>query len=422
MKIINSADSFVKNTIGLQEIETDLEYVKSPYLIKYDNALFNTLTREAVVVENLNKDISYLITHWFYIPRGFDASSLHHLVRQRQVRSESGPGSFLKESYTIFTTTACNASCSYCFEKGFNISTMSEKVAYDVGTYILRTRNGYKITNLEWFGGEPLCNKKAITTICNVLKENGAKYKSGITTNGSLLSDCTDEELKDIWNVSHIQLTFDDVKSGYDNIKGLPAGSFDKLVETMERLEKLKIFTFVRIHYNPEKGKDPCIKVIDAVSRFNNIRPYAKLLYDNDGIEYYKDVLELNDYIDQKDKSHYVFPTVTKTNHCMADTNRMVAITPEGKLTPCGHYAYGEHIFGDIYSRDINESIIKKWKTREKVTKPECKSCPLYPSCRKIVMCPAEGKCSDGYQYYQIETIKRALRRKVKEINGSVLK
>lgn len=418
MKIINGADKFVKSTIGTQEIETDLEYVKSPYLVKDGDALFNALTREAVLVGDTDDDIPYLIKNWFYIPKGFDASTLHHLIRQRRLQTESGPGSNLKHSYTIFTTTACNAACSYCFEKGFDILTMSEKTAEDVAAYILRTRDRKQTTNLEWFGGEPLCNKKAINIICNILKKNSVKYTSGLTTNGSLLPNCTDKELKDIWNVTHIQLTFDGVGSDYDKVKNLPTGSFNELIRTMERLEKLKIFTYVRIHYDPEKGKEPCFKVIDAVCRFDNIRLYAKLLYDKGSLDWYKDVLELNDYIESVGKSYYAFPTVSKVNHCMADTNKIVAITPEGKLSPCGHYAYGENIFGDIYSEYVNENILKTWKTREKAVIPKCKSCPLYPSCRKIVMCPAEGKCSDGYQYYQIETIKRALRKKVEEING----
>lgn len=418
MKIINSADKFVKSTIGTQGIEIDLEYVKSPYLVKDGDALFNALTREAVLVRDMNDDIPYLIKNWFYIPKGFDASTLHHLIRQRRLQTENGPGSNLKHSYTIFTTTACNAACSYCFEKGFDILTMSEKTAEDVAAYILRTRDKKQTTNLEWFGGEPLCNKKAINIICNILKKNSVKYTSGLTSNGSLLPNCTDEELKDIWNVTHVQLTFDGVGSDYDKVKNLPTGSYNELIRTMERLEKLKIFTYVRIHYDPEKGKEACFKVIDSVCRFDNIRPYAKLLYNEGGLECYKDVLELNDYIESVGKSYYTFPTVSKVNHCMADTNKIVAITPDGKLSPCGHYAYGENIFGDIYSSSVNETILKKWKIREKVITPSCKQCPLYPSCRKITMCPAEGKCSEGYQYYQIETIKRALRKKVEEING----
>ena len=48
---------------------------------------------------------------------------------------------------------------------------MSEKTAEDVAAYILRTRKRSKITNIEWFGGEPLCNKKVITIICDILKK-----------------------------------------------------------------------------------------------------------------------------------------------------------------------------------------------------------------------------------------------------------
>lgn len=419
MKIINTANKFVKNTIGSQEIEVDLKYIESPYLIKYENSIYNTLTREAVVVEDLEKDISYLISNWFYVPKDFDVLSLCHLIRQKLLRNNNGPGSNLKESYTIFTTTACNAACTYCFEKGYKKITMTEKTAEDVALYILRSRNKSKSTNIEWFGGEPLCNKKVINKICSILKENGVKITSGITTNGSLLSECSDEELKDIWNVTHIQLTFDDVGEGYDTIKNLPKGTFDQLLKTMERLEKLNIYIAGRVHYSPDRGKEASIKVIDTITKFSNVHPYAKLLYDTGKKEYYDGLLELNEYIGTRRDRTYTFPAVAKINHCMADTNKIVAITPEGKLSPCGHYPYGDNIFGDVYTRAVNENILKSWRVREKAVKPECKSCPLYPSCRKIVMCPAEGKCSEGYQYYQIETIKRALRRRAKELNGS---
>jgi radical SAM protein with 4Fe4S-binding SPASM domain len=419
MKTINAADKFVKSTLGVQTVEPDLTYVESPYLVKEDNLIYNALTREAVVVDSISEEIPYLIGNWFYIPKNFDASALYHLIRQRRLNIDNGPGSSLKHSYTIFTTTACNASCSYCFEKGYDVLTMSEKTASDVASYILRTRNPRRSTNIEWFGGEPLCNKKAMTIISSALNKNGVNLTSGITTNGSLLPICTDKELRDIWHVTHMQLTFDNVGSEYSKAKGLPDSSYDELIKSMERLERLNISVLVRVHYNPEVGKEACFKIVDAVSRFSNARPYTRLLYDNGGVEYYKDILEIDDRIEANGKRRFVFPSVTETNHCMADTNRVVAITPEGKLSPCGHYAYGEMMFGDIYSNQIDRGILTAWKVREKAVKPECKTCPIYPSCRKITMCPAEGKCSDGYQYYQIESIKRALRLRGNMSNGN---
>lgn len=415
MKIINAADNFVKRVIGLQTIEGSIEYVENPYLVKDGDTIFNTLTREVIVLEDQKTDFPYLIRNWFYVPKGFDVSSLSHLIRQQLLNIENGPGSRLKDSYTIFTTTGCNASCSYCFEKGFDILTMSEKTAEDVADYIARTRNRSKPAHVEWFGGEPLCNKNVMTLISNRLRGYGIKVTSGITTNGSLLPSCTDEELKDIWGVNHVQLTFDGIENEYENVKGLPKGSFNKLLDTMERLDRLKILTYVRVHYDPKKGKDPCLNVIDTVSKFNNIRPYVRLLYDHGGIEHYKAVLELNDYIDSKGKYYHTLPSVIKIEHCIADSHKGVAITPEGKFSPCGHYVTGENIFGDIYNKTLDNDVLKKWAVKIKTIDADCKKCPLYPSCRRIVMCPAEGNCADGYRYFQIETIKRALRALRKE-------
>lgn len=209
MIILNEPDKFVVGQLGQQLIEKDLEYFKSPYVIQYENTFFNTLTGEAVLVEDIGKDISYLIRSWFYVPKFVDTSSLAHLIRQKRLYSLTGPGSYTKSLYVIFTTTACNAACTYCFEKGYEAITMSDETADDVARYIEKTRDKNQTIRLKWFGGEPLVNKAVIDRICGKLKADGVKYESSITTNGSLLSKCSDKELIDLWHIKDIQLTFD---------------------------------------------------------------------------------------------------------------------------------------------------------------------------------------------------------------------
>ena len=412
MKVIRKIRDYIYNIIGLQNIENDIEYVKSQYIIENNNAMYNTITGEAVLIENIEKDKNYLISHWFFVPKDMDIYSFSHLIRQKRLSaSKKNILKYKKNLYVIFTTTACNAACPYCFEKDYDIYTMNEKVALDVADYIEKTVDRTKPITLKWFGGEPLCNKKVINIICKQLNHKGIRFSSIITSNGSLLDQCTDEEIKNIWKLRKIQLTFDDTDEEYDKIKNLPIGSFNKLVINMQRLKKLDIIIDLRIHYNPIKGKQTCIKIINRFKNFSNVKMYIRLIYNNISKKYFKELLEIEDYLQNNSNSGYYFLNPDSIIYCMADSSKMIGITPNGGLTPCEHFAYGENIFGTIYENKINEDILQIWSARYKFTDKNCKNCPFYPSCNKLVMCPVEEKCSDGYQYYQIEKIKRALEK-----------
>lgn len=417
MKILTKPNRNIVDILSTQIIEPGVSYVKSPYLINYKNAVFNTLTMEAILVEDEKKENDELIRRWFYIPEYVDAGTISHFVRQRQLLTFMGPGSNKKVLYTIFTTTACNADCTYCFEKGCEVLTMTPDIATDVASYIIRTMDDRSAIHLKWFGGEPLFNKEAINIISDKLNESNVNFVAGIITNGDLLGNCSDEELKR-WKIKTVQLTLDDIGDGYSTIKGLDNEAYERLKQSIERLGCLGIRINIRIHLNATTGIEPCIRVVEDLKDFKNVIMYPRLIYGEKSVENFKDIFKIKDKIVEVGKGQYNLPTYSSLTHCMADNSKMATITPIGELSPCEHYAYGEHIYGSIYSKDRNEDILKKWSVREKYVTPDCKDCPLYPSCRKLIMCPAEGKCSEGYQYYQIETIKRALRKKVEEING----
>ena len=418
MKILSQLNKFVRNNLPVQTLEEGREYTLSKYVIREGNALYNSLTNESILVEDFEKDKRQLILRWFMVPTDMDISTISHFIRQRNLTVNNGPGSFKKTSYVIFTTTGCNAACDYCFEKNYKVLTMSEETSEKVAEYIITTAASSTI-RLKWFGGEPLLNKKAMNIISSRLKERGINFRAEISTNGDLFPECTDEEIL-LWNPDVIQFTVDDSGDNYDQIKHLPKGAYERLKETTLRLSKLMPKTKInlRVHFDPKKGAEPCYRVIDDFKPYPNVQIYSRAIYHEAGMDDYKELMKVEDYIIDS-KKHSVFEfNFSYGSHCMSDSKKIACITPTGDLSPCEHFAYGEHVYGSIYSKDRNEDILKKWSVREKYVTPSCKDCPLYPSCRKLVMCPAEGKCSDGYQYYQIETIKRALRKKVEEING----
>lgn len=405
MKTLRNPNAFIVRTLGQQIAEPGVLYRWSPCLIREGNAIYNALTGEAVTVEDMQKDRAALFRRWFLIPADMDIKAVAKMLRQKALQLKSGPGANKKHSYVIFTTTACNARCKYCFEQGMDTINMDDKTAAEVAEYIERTVSGEEV-KLKWFGGEPLVNKDAINAICAHLSEHGLKYRSNMSTNGDLLPQCTDEELK-LWDLKDVQLTLDDVGAEYERIKGLPSGAYDRLVESVKRLGSLGIHISMRIHLHPENGAAPCHRIIDAFKDEKHVKMYVRIIYDRMTQETYDVLISIEDRLIELGKMRASLPRIELGNHCMADNRQISCITPDGHLSPCEHYAT-EHLYGTIHAVDA-PLVLQQWGVMERQAK-NC-DCPLYPTCRKLLMCPAEGKCDDGYKYYQIETIKRALRR-----------
>ena len=406
MKILRNANPSRIAIIGYQEPEPGVVYVPNPCLIREGSAMFNPLTEEAAVVEDIAKDRRGLVRGWYLVPKGLDIVSMAHMIRQRQLANMAKPRGIT--GYTIFTTTACNAKCAYCFERDYDVLTMSDEKAHQVADYIVKTCNKSTQIKIKWFGGEPLVNKAAINIICAHLREYGINFVSDITTNGDLLPKCTDAELK-LWRLRWAQLTIDDVGAEYDRIKGIP-GAYDRLHSTVARLIALGIRTTIRIHYHPEKGAEACLRVADDMAKHQGVRMYCRILYGNETPKDYENVMAVEDYLHKCGVWNPKFPVYSSGSHCMADRQIHACITPTGELSPCEHYAYGEHIYGNIATKNRNGTILAKWRQKEKHTRDSCRDCPLYACCEKNVMCPGEGHCANGYADFLIERIRRALR------------
>lgn len=409
MIILNKANSNMTR-LGVQRAEPGRHYKENPCLIKEGVAWYNPLTGEAVLVEDAGADLPELVRRWYYVPEDFDLKAATHLIRQKALADTRVMGRPSIGSYTIFTTTACNAACSYCFEKGTKTLTMSDATALDVAKYIARTRRRNAAAVIKWFGGEPLVNKQAINIICAFLRGYGIPFRSDFSSNGDLFEAIPDKTLTEEWQTREVQLTLDDIGRGYEKYKGLPAGAYDRLKKAIIRLTDLGIRVVARIHYHPDDGQEPFSRVVDDLKDIQGLSSmYGRIIYDTESEEHYRELLELEDYMAATGKFRFALPRRGSGTHCMADNPRAVCITPEGLLSPCEHYASGE-TYGSIYNGTTDREMLAEWKAREKHM-CDCGTCPLYPACEKIIACPAEGDCRKGYRFYQIETIKRALKR-----------
>lgn len=398
---LNAPNEYALRVLGKQTREDGINYRLSKYVVVDGDAMYNTLTGEAL------KDASETeqIEKWFLVPEGMDESALAYSIRQRWLQSTTGPGQNIKARFIIFTTTSCNANCEYCYEKGMKPMTMTEQTAGDVADYIIAHSNPDVPVRIRWFGGEPLANARAIDIISEKLNMEGLPFRSEAFTNGDLLPDVTDEQLK-AWHLDKIQLTVDDVGKEYDRIKVLPEGAYDRLCKSIDRVTSLGIRVNLRIHYHPGEGKDAPLRVASAFCGKERVRPYCVMLYEGGSEEDYAGLMEVQKYIHKHGGIKIDYPAVRFGLSCMAENRRVACITPDGHLSPCEHYAYGED-YGSIYRKGYDQTVLKRWAVK---SRNQCDGCVLYPSCGKISLCPAEGKCSPAEIQHQVNRIKYALR------------
>lgn len=406
MITIRSGSRNTFNVLPDQIEDTSLNYVPHKYLIEGGGNVLNCLTGEIVKDISWENDRSELIRKWFLVPEEFDISGIMYLMRQNRL-SRFNP-SYVTE-YTIFTTMRCNAGCSYCFQDGRrNDSYMTKQTAVDVANYIKRRRDPSTRVTLRWFGGEPLMNQDAMSTICKSLRISDVPYRSYMSTNGDLLPEVSDADIF-LWNLKIVQLTIDYPGKKYEEIKGLPSGAYDRLLETSKRLEDLDIEKRIRIHYHPKDGMEPIYQIIDDFKDAKRTTIYISPL--NDEVltrSDFEKILEAEDLLVSYNKIADPLPLIGRPAHCMGDNKAIRTITPDGGFTPCEHYFY-EQNYGSIYSDTYDESILSSWRSKRKHDL-KCIECPLFPTCELLTNCPAIAKCEYGYDYYRIEKAKRGLK------------
>lgn len=411
MKVLRSPNNFATRVLGQQKVEDGIKYRDSDFVITDGESRYNTLTGESLY----QADEKTLIERWFKVPENMDETMLAHLLRQKSLQIEQGPGGNIKHRFIIFLTTDCNGNCEYCFEKGMTKMYMSKQTAEDVADYIASNCNKNESNIVRLFGGEPLMNIGGINTLTDRLKQNGVNFQSEIFTNGDRLGLVDTDTLKNRWNIKKVQLTADDIGDEYDRIKGLPVGAWDRLVENMKRITSAGIRINLRIHYHPGKDGVAAKRVIDAMDEIPDVHLYMIMLYEAASMEDYKGLLAVEDYIASKGKYGYNFPGVFYGKSCMADDRRNACITPDGHLSPCEHYPYGQN-YGSIYKRGYDQEILKRWSEKHK---HYCGKCVHYPSCGSQHLCPAQSLCNEALVFYKTETIKKVMRAKINDLHGN---
>ena len=331
-------------------------------------------------------------------------------------------------TFTICPTMGCNLRCVYCFEGDDNLSNskiMTEGQLFTIFDFITKTLsdqyelvskmkiNGKEVkpeemikANISIFGGEPLLlkNRKIIEQILEFGKQKGIGVS--IITNGTTIDKYIDL-LKKYENVA-IQITLDGSKSVHDTrrVGANNTGTFDRIIESVELLNKEKIQVQLRTNVN-EDNIDSLAELREFIikkgwDKSEYVYPYvAPVLEYCDGKNnsmkesvLYREVLKIEPNLGKEDS---VIKTISspsynfiddffnrkemkpwKLGYCEATSGGNFVFSPNGDITTCLMLAgHCEEIIGTFDEKGVNisKNLDDKWSERTITRIEKCNDC-----------------------------------------------
>lgn len=301
---------------------------------------------------------------------------------------------------------------------------MDETTAVACADMII-SENKCGITELRWFGGEPLCNDAVIDIICGRIRDSGIKYASSMITNASLFTKEIIDKATELWHLKALQVTLDGTEKVYNRVKNYKdfqcKNPYLAVIKNMNELLDKGIKVAVRLNFDLYNA-DNLYLLADFLSErfgeYENFFVYPYPLYENCG--YKKKNRTADEKIKLIDKyiafeeycrslgilEKHNIKSSYRTQHCMADNNRVTAITAEGKLAKCPHLT--DDTYGNVFDKERNIANIFEWQKR--ITNiPECKKCFNFFDCHKIEKCPHDMVCDAPYRKLNIIRIKNSI-------------
>ena len=383
--------------------------------------LYNTLTCSMVLLQpDEAADLTAqreLIDRWFLVPEDHDDRKLCRQVRQMVALLK--PAAKTISTYIILPTTGCNARCFYCFEQGAKPVTMTTETASRVVRYIVAHRGNEEVT-LRWFGGEPLVNAKVIDQICTELREQGAPFRSEMTTNGYLMDADMVQRARDLWQLQHVVITIDGTEQTYNQVKSYVyrgVNAFERVLKNIGLLTAAGIRVLIRLNvdmYNIGEMGELVELLHQRFGTNANLYVCSFVLYGGerspeDNATLFAQRMQLEQQIAQCGyRLRRRLQNDIKVNCCWADDDgESVLIVPDGHLGKCEH-CIDREFFGHIDSEERDEAIIRKFKERRAEIEA-CATCFYYPQCIRLVMCE-KYFCSPEYQQEHLHETMEAMK------------
>lgn len=317
-------------------------------------------------------------------------------------------------------TENCNLSCKHCYqnEEYINNELRLDKLKniLDQYTFLIKNWNipiGSAKVNIT--GGEPFLHKDFLALV-KILSKNSNKFKWGILSNGTLLTEDLVRILKHN-NISSFQVSIEGLEKENDNIRGI--GVYKKALNALQLLKKFKIRSYVSFTVARNNFKDikPLVPILEdlGVNKIGVRRLvpegsgkeliselqdpleihslYLELINMNKLLKFYKRNIQIDlgceaGIINEERKPKY-------RNICGMVDGRILIIMPNGDLLACRRApikignVLRKSMFELYYSSNVLESIRNIDNSH-----PFCKKCSNFKNCFGGAKCI--NYCSTG--------------------------
>ncbi len=354
------------------------------------NTLFNSMITLSDSEFEQYKEIQFsdlslvgvLADHGFLLPAMIDEYQ-YYLYYQNILNSEA---LHAPAHCTIALTSKCNARCIYCYEEGVAQWDMTVETAEKTAEILCASEKPIAIT---WFGGEPLLKTDLIQRISEIIHAHGKEFKSGLITNGSLLTEEMIANQFPEWRIEWVQISIDGMEEEYLRRKcyyHTTTDLFESLMSNIECLLNHKIFVNIRLNMDAENSESCITAAAYLKERFSNssyLTAYPAFLSgDAYGI---RDEAQRNAF---SKRVYQLYPPenkilaeIPKINSCYFQQYGAFVIDTDGSVLCCER---------DIGRQKTKIASVQEISTLDDLKKPahifpetrkQCQVCAYYPKC-----------------------------------------
>ena len=293
-------------------------------------------------------------------------------------------------SINITATLKCNARCYYCYENGVKHSDFEEKQLFLLIKFLKERVRENDTLLLNWFGGEPLMNKKVLNSVSNELKRYGISFCSYIITNGSLINKkmVTTDFIR--WNVKDVQITLDGLGETYEKRKAYIDQKRNIFLRILQKIE-LVAKNGVRVHIRLNVDRRNKMEILDLLKllntnfgQLNEVTWYPAFLTgigddltEDEKVSFVKDMLYITQNPAKMNIGRRLY-SMPKIRACMRNDPKSFSIDVFGHVYSCEHLVgRKEKFIGTLKEFDDQKNLC-----RTNVTlREECKKCVFLPKC-----------------------------------------
>lgn len=299
---------------------------------------------------------------------------------------------------TLNTSLDCNLNCWYCYESHLANSYMSADLVQRILSHLeLKHKQApFESLKLSFFGGEPMMNYKAISTLLKGVKEqamvNKFKVELFFTTNGTFITERYIDILRPF--TTRFQITIDGDKESHNSIRKFKneqnQNCYERILNGLKLLNNAdaNFYFTLRINYDDKvlNKIDTLIRDLSFLDRKRTVISLQKVWQCGAS---QIDTTKLFEVIESINNAGFMTSTYQLSRNfscCYADCFNQAVINYDGKIFKCTARDFTkEASYGYLNSLGLIEWNTELAKKRLSLEIPQkCKSCKLLPCCPGI--------------------------------------